>query len=485
MRGLLYLYFMKGIIYKATNLFSGLSYIGQTVTGLNRRRSQHLRDAVSDSVNHFHLALMQYGKDAFEWEVLDEFIGEKEYVIHALNVAEEYHILKHHTLIGEFGYNATKGGYSSDKFASVIKKRALANYGGKPVLQYDLEGNFIREFESIAEVKRCFGVENRNGRHFIGRMWRGFQWRAKDNEYYPRKIASYMPKSSGRSVVVYTADGKFFKTYRRQVDCWKDLGQKYRVRDNFDNTLVRSWQNVEYLVFKNTGEYPQQINVNMVYPKEKENRDKQAQTIPVLQYSTDGYLIAEYDSLPDAHRKTGYSIRQIRESCKRALPYRMSHRTKCIWRFKEDVIEKKIDIVAPQSKTYERKLEHRILQYGKTGEFIKEYNCLRDASESTGIGISVIRRSMRGKCYKDDAFQWRFYCEGYNKNIKPMVPLPQKKRGRSVSQYNTKGDLVMVWDNINEASIRTGESYSLIYKQCLGIPTKKKTPSLWKYYTAV
>ena len=84
---------MKGIIYRATNSYNGKVYIGQTITSLKHRRSEHLRDAVSDSVNHFHLALMQYGKDAFEWDILDEFSGSREDVIHALNVAEEYHIL--------------------------------------------------------------------------------------------------------------------------------------------------------------------------------------------------------------------------------------------------------------------------------------------------------------------------------------------------------------------------------------------------------
>lgn len=415
MRGLLYLYFMKGIIYKATNLFSGLSYIGQTVTSLNRRRSQHLRDAVSDSVNHFHLALMQYGKDAFEWEVLDEFIGEKEYVIHALNVAEEYHILKHHTLIGECGYNATKGGYSSDKFASEIKKRALAYYGGKAVLQYDLDGNFIREYESIAEVKRCFGVENHKGKYFIGRMWRGYQWRAKENEYYPRKIAPYTSESCGCSVVAYTADGKFFKTYQRQVDCWKDLGNKYRVRESFDDTTIRSWQSVEYLVFKNTGEYPQQISIDIVYPKAKKNCDKQVQPIPVLQYSIDGHLIAEYDSLSEAHRQTGCTTANIRKSCKKSLPYRVSSQTKYIWRFYRGEIEPRIDVIpyVPNVVNPTRKKEHRVLQFDRNGILLK------------------------------------------------------------------------IWDNMYQASLATGESHNLIRKQCLGVPTKKKTPSLWKYYTTV
>lgn len=404
---------MKGIIYIATNLFNGKSYVGQTIASLNRRRNQHLRNAVSDTVNHFHLALMQYGKEAFEWTVLDEFEGTKEEVIHALNVAEEYHILKHRTMLEEYGYNATRGGYSSDRFADVIKKRALANYGGKAVLQYDLEGNFVREFESIADVKRNFGATNHKGRDFIGRMWRGYQWREKLNEYFPRKIGAYSAHgSTGKGVVVYTIDGKFYKTYSKQIDCWKDLGRGHKVRDGFEGVKIQSYLNARYLVFRDNGNYPHEIQVEVVYPKYKVKGVKQNK--PVLRYSKEGEFIAEYDSIAEAHRQTGEM--HIRQSCKRSLPYQTSPQTKSIWRFKGDEIKEKIDaipFIARNPNGYNKKLEHRVIQYSNNG--------------------SVIR----------------------------------------------------VWDNMYQASIQTGESHNLIRKQCLGIPTKKKTPSIWKYYTAV
>lgn len=417
MRGLLYLYFMKGIIYKATNLFSGLSYIGQTVTSLNRRRSQHLRDAVSDSVNHFHLALMQYGKDAFEWEVLDEFIGEKEYVIHALNVAEEYHILKHHTLIGECGYNATKGGYSSDKFASEIKKRALANYGSKEVLQYDLDGNFIREYESIAEVKRCFGTENHKGRHFIDRMWRGFQWREKLNEYYPRKISAYIPSTLTKGVVVYSQDGDFYKEYDSITACRRELGVSYKVRDSIGDVTIKSHMVGIYFVFKRPeGGYPDRIHVDVQHPKNSHKKmpnNAEKSPVGILQYSRDGILIKEYPSITVASTEAHVAFSTIRKSIKRPLPYFVDVRAKYVWRIKSGDAPKTIDVIQKEKYQYIPKSDHRVVQYDRNGVLLK------------------------------------------------------------------------IWDNMYQASLATGESHNLIRKQCLGVPTKKRTPSLWKYYTAV
>lgn len=420
-RGLLFISeFMKGIIYKATNLYNGLSYIGQTRATLEKRKTQHLNDAVTDSVNHFHLALMQYGDSGFKWEILDEFSGSKDEVIHALNVAEEYHILRLRTRLSEYGYNATQGGYSSDKFDDAIRKRALANYGGKAVLQYDLEGNFVREYESIAEVCRAFGIKNKHkGCYFLGRKWKGYQWREKINEYFPRKISPWqnVVKKTFTPLVVYNIDGVLYRRYECAKACWSDLGFSCRVRDSFDDADIRiPCKGV--LVFRDNGYAPEKILVNVIKPKEK--REKTDCRVAVVQYDREGNYVAEFLSVSDASRSTGLCISKIHESCKRPLPYPVDTLTRNIWRKKEGDVIPKIEIekivrgsgkVIDPKRKYEMKMEHRVLQYSKDGVFIK------------------------------------------------------------------------IWGNMYQASLQTGESHTLIRKQCMNLPTKKKTASIWKYYT--
>lgn len=410
---------MKGIIYKATNLFNGMSYIGQTTTSLSQRMSQHLRDAVSDTVNHFHLALMQYGKDAFEWSILDEFEGSKESVIHALNVAEEYHILKNRSILDECGYNATLGGYSSDKFADIIKKRAQANYGGKAILQYDLDGNFIKVYDSIADVKRCFGVEHHKGKYFIGKVWRGYQWREKVNEYYPRKIEKY--ENAGTQwvgVLVYTTDGRFYKEYSSIGKLRKEMGRNFKIRDGFDKVSIRSHVKDTYLVFRKISDaYPTYIEVEIIYPKKDQKKSSkrssnECQGRSVLQYSIEGKFIREFKSISEAHKETGASVTCIRKSCKKELPFAVDIQTKWIWRYSGENRAEHIEVYARRNEggSYTPKMEHRVLQISSNGEVIK------------------------------------------------------------------------IWENMYQASLQTGESHNLIRKQCMGISTKKKTPSTWKYY---
>ena len=146
---------MKGYIYKATNTFNGMVYIGQTIH-LDKRKAQHLREARIDEANRFHTALYQY-PGAFEWEVIDTFSGDREYVTHTLNIAEEYHILKYNSSDPRYGYNANSGGYSSAVLNDRLKALAKKHEGTcKAMLQYDQEGHFLKEWESLSEISREF-----------------------------------------------------------------------------------------------------------------------------------------------------------------------------------------------------------------------------------------------------------------------------------------------------------------------------------------
>lgn len=72
----------------------------------------------------------------------------------------------------------------------------------KPILQYDLEGNFIKEWEGISCVK---GFERTNiGACCRGKILRsqGYIWRYKEGDYYPRKIEVSKTPSRMKKVVI-------------------------------------------------------------------------------------------------------------------------------------------------------------------------------------------------------------------------------------------------------------------------------------------
>jgi group I intron endonuclease len=92
------------IVYKITNIFDGMSYIGQTVKTLHQRWIQHISEVVNGSSNYFHNAIRKYGPDSFIHEVLHicETKGEMDFV-------EIFYISLLDTKSPN-GYNLTDGG---------------------------------------------------------------------------------------------------------------------------------------------------------------------------------------------------------------------------------------------------------------------------------------------------------------------------------------------------------------------------------------
>lgn len=130
---------MYWIIYQVTNKLNGKSYIGQTIQGLELRRSGHHSSAFKARTKyHFHNALRKYGKEAFEWREIDKADSLEE-----LNRLEAYWIGYYDTY--ENGYNSTKGGdgVRVNEYSRKQRERMSRSKGGRPFLVFDLDGNYV------------------------------------------------------------------------------------------------------------------------------------------------------------------------------------------------------------------------------------------------------------------------------------------------------------------------------------------------------
>lgn len=187
-----------GYIYKATNLVNNKMYIGLTSNHYSTRWKDHIRRAFNagtpDYNCHFHQAIRKYGVDSFQWEVIEECLNEQ------LFNREKYWIEQYKTY--DFGYNMTRGGegilkyndndlllywnqglcikeicekLTADKgqISSHLKALGIssddiikrgyeksAQWHIKTVYQYTLEGNFIQQFDSSAQVYQLLGIKN-------------------------------------------------------------------------------------------------------------------------------------------------------------------------------------------------------------------------------------------------------------------------------------------------------------------------------------
>lgn len=158
-------------IYKIENLINHKIYIGQSIE-IEKRWQKHLNTKDNFVI---HKALQKYGKENFSFQIIEECD------LLDLDNKEQYWINYYNSLIPN-GYNMIPGGSNGAGFAK-----------GKKVLQYTLDGAFIKEYNSANQASNQTGVCHSD----ICKCCRGdaprageYQWKysGDDKEIKPIKV---------------------------------------------------------------------------------------------------------------------------------------------------------------------------------------------------------------------------------------------------------------------------------------------------------
>lgn len=104
--------------------------MGQTFRSFEQRRNEHLQQAARGRLKRFHHALVFYGPDAFEWEIIKDDIQNLE----DANRLEVEWIVKLNAHVTMGGYNLTFGGEGSSGFKHTpeSRKKIGDTFRGKP-----------------------------------------------------------------------------------------------------------------------------------------------------------------------------------------------------------------------------------------------------------------------------------------------------------------------------------------------------------------
>lgn len=211
-------------IYKIKNLINNKIYIGQS-HNIEERIKRHKKRKDYEEYKDIHLyrAMRKYGIENFSFEIIEECS------IDRLDEREIYWI-KYYNSFNE-GYNETLGGgggtlydYNQiknlwdeglnvteiSKYLNCNKgtvERALNSYncrnrqerGFKPVCQYTLQGNFLKEYESIAEAARqtkCDPTAIVNCCKHKIKQTKNYCWSYKGEQVVPYQKRNYHVKNS-------------------------------------------------------------------------------------------------------------------------------------------------------------------------------------------------------------------------------------------------------------------------------------------------
>ena len=257
-----------GYIYKITNKVNNKIYIGQTVQPVEDRWRQHISDAFKENDNDkyaIHYALKKYGVDNFSFEIIEEIPSLQ------LNERETYWIkeLKSHYSFGQ-GYNMTWGGegrqianteaikecwdkgytitqisqelnYSKPTVSLHLKLLGISaeeiytryiqynsKYFSKTVYQYDLNGNFIKEWASLTQIQNELGYyksEICNCINGKARSGYGYLWisdKAELQEALKRYNSNFYKRN--RRVGQYTKAGQLVQYWESAELAGKTIG---------------------------------------------------------------------------------------------------------------------------------------------------------------------------------------------------------------------------------------------------------------------
>lgn len=188
-----------GFVYCYTSP-SNKKYIGQTIRTLALRAG---KDGIGyQSCSYFYRAIQKYGFSNFQVEILEEV------PVDILNEREKYWIQKYQAQDIKYGYNLKPGGANQDFQA---KESTNTKY---KVCQYDLQGRFLQEYESLAQAAKEQGIIYQA----ISQCCRGEIEYYKDSIWrYAEDVRPVLPvvpcKTHGRMTAQYSLDGELLAIY--------------------------------------------------------------------------------------------------------------------------------------------------------------------------------------------------------------------------------------------------------------------------------
>lgn len=190
-------------IYKITNTTNGKCYIGQS-RDIEARWAKHLSAYKSYPEWELYRAFKKYGIGAFSFEVIEEC------TIEELNEREIYWIAHFDSFNN--GYNMTLGG------------KACNGTNDKVVYQYDLSGNFIKEYKSAHEAARENNIQFTN----ICKVCRGERKTAGGFGWSYTKTENIGPIKTKRlgdgTVLQFTKEGEFVAEYSSAKEARRQTG---------------------------------------------------------------------------------------------------------------------------------------------------------------------------------------------------------------------------------------------------------------------
>lgn len=243
-------------------------------------------------------------------------------------------------------------------------KEQLSTTPKKSVLQYDLLGNLVKEWDTLKDIKGFGNVAHccRGEIKTAG----GFIWRYKD-EFFDLGLDK-LESEKLRSVDQYDLLGNYINTYKSIAEAEKATNINIQINNKSSGGFI----------WRYSGDKP---------PIEYKNNKIKS----VIQYDLSGNYIKKYNSIVEAAKLTNSNSSRISACCNNKIKSSNNY----IWKYEETFIDKYID------NKHNKKM---IDQYDLLGNYIKTYNSIREAERENNI--ININHCLSSKRKTAGGFKW-------------------------------------------------------------------------------
>ena len=335
---------------------------------------------------YFRRAISKYSWDSFRHEILYAGLTEKEAKQKEIELIAFYDSTDPNK-----GYNVTPGGDYN------------INVTPKPVKQYTSNGIFIKEYECIKYAANETGVAKgsislccNDKAKFAG----GYIWRFSNIGLTKEHIAwCNSDKRSENCIAVhrYSMNGKLIQEYESMTIA--------ALENNTSLTSILlcckgEYKSVANSIWRYAWEELTQEHLEWCNTLSSDSLKKE-----VNQYLKDGTFVCTYESIGDAHIKTGVSRCGIGACC------RGEYKTAgdFLWRYSNDEITPEyIEWCNRIESCKEKRIKTEVIQYTTDGKFIATYKSLTEAEKTTGVSRKSIVSVCKGNREHAGNFIWRY-----------------------------------------------------------------------------
>jgi hypothetical protein len=280
-------------------------YVGK---GSGSRKGTHLWENKNNTTNQYKFNKIQ--------KIIRE-IGEKPIVLtYKENLINSEAYLLEDDIIEKIGITK-EGGVLVNVIKDNVNRNkdrdySKSNNNSIKRIQYDLDGNFIKEWESAKQVERILGICNSNIVNVCNGKRKsagGFIWKNKnESDKFIRNISlegqSHIKKLYSKPILQYSIEGFLIKEWESINDAEIEMDVK-----NISRAIKKQYLSAGYIwTFKQSNtnnNLPEELLMNILSNSHK----------LILQYSINGELIQVHSSAKDTMNEFGISTTHFYRIC--------------------------------------------------------------------------------------------------------------------------------------------------------------------------